>query len=270
MNTNAIGVFDSGLGGLSAVKEMLSVMPNENIIYFGDTGRVPYGNKSNDTIRRYAIQDANFLLSHNVKMIIAACGTVSSVAPDMADTLSVPFTGVVLPTCFTALNTTKNGRIGVIGTTATINSHSYKKRINTKNPDIQVFEQACPMFVPLVENGYTNKDDTVVKLIVEKYLSNFKSAGVDTIILGCTHYPMLSDAISEYMGQGVTLIDSGKETAIYTKKILAQHGIENTNKDKGEAKFFVSDTPDNFEKIASLFLSQNMEHRVSQINIEDF
>ena len=270
MNTNAIGVFDSGLGGLSAVKQMLKAMPNENIIYFGDTGRVPYGNRSKDTIRRYAMQDANFLLKNNVKMVVAACGTVSSVAPDLEDILKVPYTGVVLPTCFTALRESKNGKVGVIGTTATINSHSYKTRIQLKNPDFQVFEQDCPLFVPLVENGIIDHNDMIVKLVVEKYLAPLKDAGVDTVILGCTHYPLLKEAIGEYMGDKVLLIDSGKETALYTKKVLQENSLSNTSSDNGTAKFFVSDTPDNFEKIASLFLSKDMQGKVSQINIEEY
>lgn len=270
MNNNAIGVFDSGLGGLSAIRQMLKAMPNENIIYFGDTGRVPYGNRSTDTIRRYAMQDANFLLKNNVKMVVAACGTVSSVAPDLRDTLGVPYTGVVLPTCFTALKESKNGKIGVIGTTATINSHSYKLRIEEKNPQFTVFEQDCPLFVPLVENGFISRDDMVVKLIVEKYMSSLKNAGVDTVILGCTHYPLLKDAIADYMGDKVTLIDSGKETALYTKKVLEENNLTNTEDKVGTAQFFVSDTPRNFEKIASLFLSEDMRGKVQQINIEEY
>ena len=270
MNNNAIGVFDSGLGGLSAVKQMLSAMPNENIIYFGDTGRVPYGNRSNDTIRKYAIQDANFLLTHNVKIVVAACGTVSSVAPDLGDILKIPFTGVVNPTCYSAIKNTKNGRIGVIGTTATINSHSYKTRIQEKNPAFEVFEQDCPLFVPLVENGFIDRNDPVVKLIVERYMMPLKDADVDTVILGCTHYPILSDAIADFMGDKVTLIDSGKETALYTKKVLLENGLSNTDNSDGCAKFFVSDTPDNFEKVASLFLSKDMHNSATQINIEKY
>ncbi len=270
MNNNAIGVFDSGLGGLSAVKQMLSVMPSESIIYFGDTGRVPYGNRSTDTIRKYAVQDANFLLTHNVKMIVAACGTVSSVAPDLEETLGVPYTGVVLPTCYTALKESKNGRIGVIGTTATINSHSYKKRIQEKNNRFEVYEQDCPLFVPLVENGLINRDDPIVKLVVEKYMADLKHAGVDTVILGCTHYPILKDAIADFMGKDVLLIDSGKETALYTKKVLDEKGLSNNCKIIGDAQFFVSDTPDNFEKVASLFLSKDMNNKATQINIEQY
>jgi glutamate racemase len=176
----------------------------------------------------------------------------------------------VLPTCFTALRESKNGKVGVIGTTATINSHSYKTRIEQKNPEFQVFEQDCPLFVPLVENGFIDRNDMVVKLVVEKYMSGLKNAGVDTVILGCTHYPILKEAIGDFMGENVTLIDSGKETALYTKKVLEENGLSNTSTDTGTAQFFVSDTPDNFEKIASLFLSQDMSGKATQINIEEY
>ena len=184
---DAIGVFDSGLGGLSAVKEFLHVLPNEKIIYFGDTGRVPYGNRSRETISKYALQDANFLLKHNVKTVVAACGTVSSVAGDMLEEkLSVPYTGVVNPTAFIADQKTKNGKIGIIGTAATISSHSYKLRLEKLNPKYKVYEQACPLFVPLVENGFICRDDQIVRLVIRRYLSELKETGVDTLILGCT------------------------------------------------------------------------------------
>ena len=206
MSSAPIGVFDSGLGGLSAVKEFLQVLPNENIVYFGDTGRVPYGNRSNDTIKKYALQDAEFLLKHNVKMVVAACGTVSSVAKDLGDKLPVPFTGVVAPTAFAAAQKTKNGRIGVIGTSATINSHSYKLRLEKLNPDFKVYEQDCPLFVPLVENGFICRDDQIVRLVVRRYLSELLETGVDTLILGCTHYPLFKDAVSEFMGDGNSIL----------------------------------------------------------------
>ena len=174
---NAIGVFDSGLGGLSAVKEFLRVLPQEKIIYFGDTGRVPYGTRSRDTIRKYAVQDTNF-----------ACGTVSSVAGDLLrETLPVPYTGVVNPTAYTAVRVTRNGRIGVIGTAATVNSHSYKLRLQKLEPRVKVYEQACPLFVPLVENGVIDRCDIITMAVVARYLSPLKEQGVDTLILGCTH-----------------------------------------------------------------------------------
>ena len=265
---DAIGVFDSGLGGLSAVKEFLHILPNEKIIYFGDTGRVPYGNRSRDTITKYAFQDANFLIKNNVKMVVAACGTVSSVAGDsLEQNLAVPYTGVVNPTSFIAAQKTK---IGVIGTSATIGSHSYKLRLEKLCPDYKVYEQACPLFVPLVESGFVCRDDQIVRLVVKRYLAELKESGIDTLILGCTHYPLLRDAISDFMGKEVTLVDSGYETAVYSAKILKEHNLLNDDTAPKNPEFYVSDTPDGFESIAGLFLGRNMEHTVTQIDIEQY
>ena len=182
MNNAPIGVFDSGLGGLTAVRELKRVLPNEDIVYFGDTGRVPYGTRSNSTIKKYAFQDAKFLLKHNVKMVIAACGTVSSVATNLKTDLPVPYTGVVSPTCFAAAQSTKNKIVGVIGTSATINSHSYRDMIQTFDSEIKVVEQDCPLFVPLVENGFIDKDDPITRLVIERYLGKIIEAKADTII----------------------------------------------------------------------------------------
>lgn len=266
----AIGVFDSGLGGLSAVKELMNVLPCEDIVYFGDTGRVPYGSRSRETISKYAQQDVNFLLKNNVKIIIAACGTVSSVAKDLYHTVPVPYTGVVNPTAIAAANATKNGKVGVIGTSATINSHSYKEMLCSINPDIQVFEQDCPLFVPLVENGFTDPSDIIVKSVIEHYTAELKEQGVDTLILGCTHYPLLSSAIGKAMGKSVTLIDSGRATALYTAKLLRENNLETTRTDEGRYSFFVSDTPHNFESIASMFLGRDVKSLVKQIDIEQY
>ena len=218
-SNHPIGVFDSGVGGLTAVKELRALLPHEDIVYFGDTSRAPYGNRSRDTILRYARQDVNFLLSQKVKMIIAACGTVSSVAASMGQSLPVPFTGVVTPTCRAAVKATKNKRIGVIATAATIDSGSYRKELNALHPEIQVFEQPCPLFVPLVENAFIDPGDQVTNLVAQRYLSGLRGAGVDTLILGCTHYPIISAIISKAMGDQVTLIDSGRETAVYARPI---------------------------------------------------
>ena len=270
MKHNPIGIFDSGLGGLTAVREIQQIMPNEDIVYFGDTGRVPYGSKSEEAINKYARQDARFLKKMGVKLIVAACGTVSSVAPDLSDELGLPYTGVVYPTCFTAMNLTKNGKIGVIGTAATINSHSYKRRIEAKHPEFEVYEQHCQLFVSFVENCLVDPDDELVQMMVRRYMAPFKESGVDVIILGCTHFPLLADAIAQEMGDGVTLIDSGKETAIYTKKILAEQGLLNDSDKPGEANFYVSDTPADFEKYAGLFLQNNLHNHVEHINIEEY
>ena len=270
MKNKAIGVFDSGLGGLTAVKELIKCLPNENIVYFGDTGRVPYGTRSTETIIKYASQDAKFLLTHNVKMIIAACGTVSSVASSLGESLPVKFTGVLEPTAKAAAKATKSGNVAVLGTSATINSHSYKNLLENISPDIKVFEQDCPLFVPLVENGFTDKDDIIVKSVVERYVSQFNGTKVDTVILGCTHYPLLKAAIGKALGEKVTLIDSGFETALYTKKLLEEQHLLSDRNEEGTREFFVSDTPHNFEHVAGLFLGKDMKSRASRIDIEKY
>lgn len=270
-SANAIGVFDSGLGGLSAVREFLHILPNENIIYFGDTGRVPYGNRSREIITKYAFQDTNFLLENNVKMIVAACGTVSSVAGKKLESdLPVPYTGVINPTAFATAKKTKTGRIGVIATAATINTHNYKARLEKLNPEFKVFEKACPLFVPLVENGFIHKDDQIVRLTIKHYLTELVENDIDTLILGCTHYPLLADAISSVIGNSIELIDSGYETALYTKKVLGENNLLNNSTEQGASSFFVSDTPEGFESVAELFLGKNMEHTVTQIDIEKY
>lgn len=270
MSCDPIGVFDSGLGGLTAVKELLHVLPNEDIVYFGDTGRVPYGNRSRETIIKYAEQDAQFLLSKNVKYIIAACGTVSSVAGDLGGRFPVPFTGVVSPTAQAAVKATRNGKIGVIGTTATIGSGSYKREIERLDSKIRVYEQDCPLFVPLVENGFIRRDDPITVMVVEHYLGKLKDAGADTIILGCTHYPLLRDVISDVMGANTALIDSGRETALFAAKRLKEHGLQNTGQSAGRCSFFVSDTPEGFSRIAGMFLNREIDEDVMRIDIEQY
>ena len=270
MNNAPIGVFDSGLGGLTAVRELRNVLPNENIIYFGDTGRVPYGTRSDETIRKYARQDTDFLLKNNVKMIIAACGTVSSVADNLKRDLPVPYTGVVSPTCFAAVKATKNKKIGVIGTKATINSHSYRGIIRGFDSEAEVIEQDCPLFVPLVENGFIGRDDPITKLVIERYLGNIMESGADTLILGCTHYPIIAGAISGVIGSDVKLIDSGRETAVYAAKILKENNLLNDSSQKGRCEYFVSDTPGDFESVANVFLGENVSRDVTQIDIEKY
>lgn len=272
MTASAIGVFDSGLGGLTAVKELLNVLPNEHIVYFGDTGRVPYGNRSRETIIQYAVQDANFLLSKNVKIILAACGTVSSVARELGDKFTVPFTGVVEPTAAAAVKATKIKKVGVIGTTATINSNSYKKEIERIDSSIEVYQQDCPLFVPLVENGFFQKEDPIAFMAVERYLRKIKLSGIDTLILGCTHYPILKEIISAVMGEGVTLIDSGRETALHAEKLLCEKKLLNLQKKKGSCEFYVSDRAEGFSYMAGLFLGREIDKDkdVTRIHIEEY
>lgn len=257
MNDAPIGVFDSGLGGLTAVKELLRVLPEEDIVYFGDTGRVPYGTRSTDTIVRYARQDAAFLLSKKVKMIIAACGTVSSVFPkQLTDALPVPYIGVVEPTVKAALAATKTGRIGVIGTSATIKSGSYVKLLKENRADAVIFDAACPLLVGLVENGYIARDNFVTRTVAQEYLLPILNANVDTLILGCTHYPIIAPIIGDIMGEKVALIDPGKETALYAASLLNKNGLCASPEKKGGCSFYVSDTPESFSELAAVFLGR--------------
>lgn len=256
MNNNAIGVFDSGLGGLTCLKELNKLIPNENVIYFGDTARLPYGTRSRETILEYAHQDIAFVKSKNVKMIIAACGTVSSVlgSGKTADG-DVPFTGVLLPAAQAACGITRNGKVGVIGTEATIKSGSYGKAIRGIRPDVSVIGAACPLFVPLVENGFTARDNKVAQLVAEQYLAPIKKEGVDTLILGCTHYPILRDVISDYMGDSVTLISSGEEAAKYAYNILMSREMLSDREENGTNTYYTSDSIELFEDNARAFLS---------------
>ena len=270
MDNRPIGVFDSGLGGLTAVREILHIMPHENVVYFGDTGRVPYGTRSRDTILKYAAQDMAFLRSKNVKMIIAACGTVSSVASELGDALPIPYTGVLQPTALAASLATRNGKIGVIGTTATVRSDSYRRALLALNGEIQVYSQDCPMFVPLVENDFYDPDNPVPRLVAQRYLEPLQKAGVDTLIMGCTHYPILRQTIQQVMGPDVLLIDSGRETASYAMELMQKRSLLSDRKEPGTCDFYVSDSTEGFSKTASLFLERNVTESVSYIDIVGF
>lgn len=266
----AIGVFDSGLGGLTCVSELMKLMPSENIIYFGDTARVPYGTRSKETILEYAVQDVNFIKRHDVKMIIAACGTVSSVVGRQKDFAGdVPFTGVVIPAVQAACAVTKSGRIGVIGTPTTIRSGAYGKAIRNIRPDASVIGNACTMFVPMVENGITSPDDIVVKTMTERYLKPIKDENVDVLILGCTHYPILYDAIADYMGEGVKLISSGAEAARYTMNMLASKNMLSERTGNGTVSYYTSDSRELFEANAHAFIGSRLNGDVTQISIDD-
>lgn len=268
MNNAPIGVFDSGLGGLTAVRELHRLLPNESIVYFGDTGRVPYGNRSRETIRRYAEQDMKFLLSERVKLVIAACGTVSSTASDIGEALPVPYTGVVRPAAQAAAAATVNGKIGVIGTAATICSGEYRRLLNELASKAQVFEQPCPLFVPLVENGFISPDDQITTLTVERYLKPIREAGVDTLILGCTHYPIIAPVIARYMGDGVRLIDVGAQTAHRAAQLLEQNSLLSDSTEAGECRFFVSDRTEDFSAVAGIFLGTDISGTVVRVDID--
>lgn len=269
MDNRKIGVFDSGLGGLTAVKEIMKLLPNESIVYFGDTGRVPYGTRSKETILKYTYDDINFLLKHNVKMIVIACGTASSAAlPEIKDEFDVPIFGVVDAGAYEASRVTKNNKIGIIGTPATIKSGAYNRYIKEYNNQAQIFEKACPLFVPLVENGHF--DTPVTRLVIDEYLKDIRDAEVDTLILGCTHYPLLKKAIGEYMGEGVKLISPGEEVAKYLVKKITSENAHGEDKDEDRYSYYVSDSVESFEELGGIFLETKINGKVSKIDIEKY
>lgn len=266
VDSRPIGVFDSGLGGLSVIKELNCVLPNENIIYFGDTGRVPYGTRSAETIVKYAKEDEQFLLSKDVKLIIAACGTVSSVAVDTATNLPVPFIEVVTPASRAAVKDTKTGKVGVLGTLATVNSGSYKKKMLELNPSIEVTQVACPLFVQLVEAGWIDRNDDVTVATAKRYLQPLIENKVDTVILGCTHFPAIKDIIADIMGEGVILINSGEQAALAAAEFLKAHDLCG---DGGRRRYFVSDRAQSFKLTAGILLGSEITD-VETVNLDGF
>lgn len=267
MDNRAIGIFDSGLGGLTTVRELRKLMPNEKIIYFGDTGRVPYGNRSRETIKKYTQQDIAFLRGHDVKMIIAACGTASSmITPEMVEAAGVPFSGVVLPAAQAACASSVSGRIGLIGTTASVRSGAYGRAIRAINSDARMFGNACPLLVPLVENGFTEPDNEITAKVVELYLKPIIAENVDTLILGCTHYPLIYDIIDRVMESSVTMIDPGKQVARWAQSFLAANDL--TCEEPGGCEFYVTDSTEEFAASASVFLGGDVTGSVEQIDID--
>lgn len=267
---NAIGVFDSGLGGLTAVRELRRILPGEDIVYFGDTGRVPYGTRGRDIIVEYAKQDIAFLLSKGVKAVIAACGTVSSTLPaEVAASLPVPYMGVVESAARAAVLATKTGRIGVIGTPATVASGSYPAAIRRLMPGAAITATACPLFVPLVENGYFGVQNPVTRLVAQDYLKDVKSAGVDTLILGCTHYPLIAPVLADLMGPGVTLVDVGRAAAQSARHMLERTGLLRTPR-QGKVEYYVSDSTEQFDRLAHIFLGEYAGGSVQRIDIDAY
>ena len=265
MDKRAIGVFDSGLGGLTAVRRLHALMPQENIIYFGDTGRVPYGTRGRDIITKYARQDVAFLRQFDLKSIIIACNTVSAIALDLLSKENdIPIIGTVEPACRRAMTMTQTDRVGVIGTAATIRSGAYEKYLHKKDGTLDLFTQACPLFVPLVENGRVHRGDVVIETVVKEYLTPLKDAGVDTLILGCTHYPLLEEVIGDFMGPDVTLIDSGAEAAN-----LASTQFD-PNEGTGTTQYFVSDDPQGFDQLAELFLQEKVDVGAELVDISRY
>lgn len=264
MNRNdCIGVFDSGLGGLTVAKELMKIMPNENIVYFGDTAHVPYGTRSRKEIRGYVLDDVRFLSGFNVKAVVIACNTADSVARhELMEAYDMPIFGVVEPASKAAAAISRNGRIGVVATNATINTHAYLSAIKSYDKDAEVFEVACPLLVPLVEEGRFQKGDEVVEKIVEEYLAPLKEAQIDTLILGCTHYPLLYDVFKDKL-PGVNVLSSSKLAAQAARDALTEKDLL-TDSNTGERRYFVSGDEVSFETQASIFMGDlggKVEHR---------
>lgn len=266
-----VGVFDSGVGGLTVAREIMRQIPQEKIVYFGDTARVPYGNKSKDTIVRYSRQIIRFLKSQGVKAIVIACNTASAYALDVVkEELDIPIIGVINAGARTAVSATRNGRIGVIGTMGTIGSGIYTEVIQQMRPDVRVIGKACPLFVPLVEEGLLH--DSVTDEIASRYLAELKGKYIDTLVLGCTHYPLLRSTLGRLMGDDVTLVNPAYETAIELKELLTAHHLDRENElEPGEEQyqFFVSDLAEQFTEFATSILP-NQVHGTRKINIEEF
>lgn len=265
ISLSPIGVFDSGIGGLTVVREILKRLPNENLIYLGDTARVPYGTKSSRTVIAYSEGNARFLLSKGIKLLVVACNTASAVAlPSLRWDFEIPVIGVIEPGARKATRVTRTGKVGVIGTPSTIRSNAYKKAIENISPEIEIYSKACPLFVPLAEEGWTYGE--IVEIAAKEYLEDLKESGIDVLILGCTHYPLLKSTIQNVIGKGVTLVDSAEETASEIERILRENNISNKNFASPQKEFYLTDVSETFISIAERFLGEKIE-RVEQVDI---
>lgn len=261
----AIGIFDSGIGGLTVLKELAAALPFENTIYLGDTARVPYGIRSPETVTRYSFENTQFLLSQEIKMLVVACNTASAISLDaVKKEFPLPVIGVLEPGARAAAAATRTRKIGIIGTEATIGSGAYEKAIRKLDPHIQVFSKACPLFVPLAEEGWTEND--VAELVAERYLASFRTSGIDTLVLGCTHYPLLKKVIGTVVGPGITLIDSATETAKEVASVLDKLKWQRPGRGPAVRKYFVTDTPTRFENLGKLFLG-DMQLTAEQVKV---
>lgn len=264
MDKRAIGVFDSGLGGLTVVKEIISILPNESIIYLGDTARVPYGTRSKEVIEKFAFELVDFLIKRDVKYLVVSCNTISSTCLDtIQKNSSVPVIGVVDPAVKEAVKTTKNKKIGVIGTNATIESGIYEKKLKDLDPSVEVFTQSGSLFVPLIEEGFSNHD--AARQIAKSYLSRFDGTKIDTLILACTHFPLMIDIIQEIMGPGVVLVDSAKPTAKQLKKILEERNMLSDSNPVYE--ILVTDAPTRVYKVSKRFFGDKLPVKPKKVNL---
>ena len=266
MNRQPIGVFDSGVGGLTVVRELMRALPNEEIIYFGDTARVPYGAKTKETVTKYAMQIVNFLMTKNVKTIVIACGTVSSNSYEaLRAAFDVPIVEMVSHGAAMCLDVTENNRIGVIGTEATVRSGAYERCIRACRPEAEVFAKACPLFVPLAEENWTH--NAVAEMTAELYLQELTARGIDTLVLGCTHYPLLEDCIRKAVG-GVRIVNPAEAAAAYVAQFLTANGLERTERAAPRHTFCVSDNTRMFDRICRLVL--NAPYPAETVDIETY
>jgi glutamate racemase len=257
---SAIGVFDSGIGGLTVLQKIIETLPKENTVYLGDTARAPYGTKSVETVLRYSFENTEFLVQKGVKAVVVACNTSTAIAlTKLRDEFSIPVFGVIEPGAQSAVKSTRNHKVGVIGTDATIQSGAYTRALKKADASLEVYSRACSLFVPLVEEGWTDND--VVEMTVRAYLGSLKDSGIDTLILGCTHYPLLKKVIGKFMGSGVRLIDSAEETAKEVESALKKGALAKKSNTANHS-FFVTDAPDRFIKVGRRFLGEKVESAV--------
>ncbi|MEW6300891.1 MAG: glutamate racemase [Thermodesulfobacteriota bacterium] len=256
----AIGIFDSGIGGLTVLQQISRLLPREHLVYLGDTARFPYGTKSPEVVKQYACENTDFLVACGLKMLVVACNTASAVALEVLRArYQMPVIGVIEPGAQEAVRRSKNRRVGVIGTEATIASGAYTRALRALDPEVEVYTRACPLFVPLVEEGWVENE--VARATVALYLHSFRHSGIDVLILGCTHYPLLKPAIAEFLGERVALVDSAEETARVVRATLVRYGLARRRGDGG-ASFFVTDVPDRFIKVGARFLGEQVESAV--------
>ena len=270
MDNRPIGVFDSGVGGLTAVRELHKILPGEDIIYFGDTGRVPYGSRSRETLRLYAAQIISFLRGRDVKAIVVACGSISTNFAGETLTHDIPCVTVLGPTLRDASQKSENRRVGVLATAAAIRTGAYESGLRNMHPDMKVLGQACPLLVPIIENGLTDFDNQIVRLTLEMYLRPVIDFGADTIILGCTHYPLLSHIMLDMLGEKISLIDAGASAARELKRIFEQESEGKLLADRktGNTAYYVTDSPESFASTAKLFLEQDITAQAHLVGLE--
>lgn len=267
-NTAPVGVFDSGVGGLTVAREIMRQLPEENVVYFGDTARVPYGSKSKNNIIRFSRQITRFLKTKNVKAIVIACNTASALAlEELQQETDIPIIGVIVPGARAAVQESKSGRIGVIGTEATIRSETYTKEIHRLNPAAEVTGKSCPLFVPLVEEGFAKHK--ITEEVIDIYLSEMKKSNMDTMILGCTHYPLLRSRIMAYLGDAVHIVNPAYETAMDLKNVLKEKNMVNDSGEPGQYEFYVSDAAEKFTEFANSILPYDVA-ATKAINIEEY